>query len=55
MSNSSPEKPDLNRLRIDRTPTAKSSRGPFMLILLVLISYIGWNEWPSVTEDSQAQ
>ena len=55
MSNSSPEKPDLNRLRIDRTPTAKSSRGPFMLILLVLISYIGWKEWPSVTEDSQAQ
>ena len=55
MSNSSPEKPDLNRLRIDRTPTAKSSRGPFMLILLVLISYIGWKEWPSVVEDSQAQ
>ncbi len=55
MSNSSPEKPDLNRLRIDRTPAAKSSRGPFMLILLVLISYIGWKEWPSVTEDSQAQ
>ena len=55
MSNSSPEKPDLNRLRIDRTPSAKSSRGPFMLILLVLISYIGWKEWPSVTEDSQAQ
>ena len=55
MSNSSSEKPDLNRLRIDRTPTAKSSRGPFMLILLVLISYIGWKEWPSVTEDSQAQ
>lgn len=55
MSNSSPEKPDLNRLRIDRTPTAKSSRGPFMLILLVLISYIGWKEWPSVSEDSQAQ
>lgn len=26
-----------------------------MLILLVLISYIGWKEWPSVTEDSQAQ
>ena len=55
MSNSSSEKPDLNRLRIDRTPAAKSSRGPFMLILLVLISYIGWKEWPSVTEDSQAQ
>ncbi|MGB1396231.1 MAG: efflux RND transporter periplasmic adaptor subunit [Planctomycetota bacterium] len=55
MSNSSPEKPDLNRLRIDRTPAAKSSRGPFLLILLVLISYIGWKEWPSVTEDSQAQ
>lgn len=55
MSNSSSEKPDLNRLRIDRTPAAKSSRGPFMLILLVLISYIGWKEWPSVTKDSQAQ
>ena len=55
MSETSAEKPDLNRLRIDRTPAAKSSRGPFMLILLVLVSYIGWKEWPAVTEDSQTQ
>ena len=55
MNDSSREKPDLQKLRIDRTPPVRTSRGPFLLILLVLVSYIGWKEWPSVTEDSQAQ
>ncbi len=55
MSDSSPKKPDLQKLRIDRTPPAKTSRGPFLLILLVLVSYIGWKEWPTISVDSQTQ
>ena len=55
MNDSPKEKPDLKKLRIDRTPAARSSRGPFLLILLLLVSYIGWKEWPSVAEDSTTQ
>ena len=55
MNDSSREKPDLQKLRIDRTPPVRTSRGPFLLILLVLVSYIGWKEWPNVTEESVAE
>jgi HlyD family secretion protein len=55
MSDSSSEKPDLQKLRIDRTPAARSSRGPILLILLLLVSYIGWKEWPTVTQEAETQ
>ncbi|MAJ28032.1 hypothetical protein CBD41_01280 [bacterium TMED181] len=56
MNDSSREKPDLQRLRIDRTPSATgTSRGPFLLILLILVSYIGWKEWPTALQDSTVE
>ena len=56
MNDASREKPDLQRLRIDRTPSATgTSRGPFLLILLILVSYIGWKEWPTALQDSTVE
>lgn len=44
-----PEKEtDLQQLRIDREPpaVANSSKRPFLLLLILIVGYIGFKEWP---------
>jgi HlyD family secretion protein len=39
------KKPDLSRLKIDRTPKASSSKWP-LILFIILASYIAWKEIP---------
>ncbi len=45
MSEVPDKKPDLSRLKIDRTPKASSSKWP-LILFIILASYIAWKEIP---------
>jgi len=52
----SPSETDLGQLRIDRTPpaAASGSKRPFLLLLILLVGYIAYKEWPATTDSGRS-